>query len=90
MKKKLKDLSKDKIEEEFYKFLKENNAYKSFINYTFSKGENVFSKHPKDWITFTFAWYLTTEGMNYWINLNEKWRAKLSEIKYKDTIIDLI
>ena len=64
--------------DEFYKFLEENDALENFkVYYSDLKTFEDFigDDLPIFYLTFAFTWCNTTQGGDYWYDLNEKWEA---------------
>lgn len=71
----------------FIDFLKDNNALTAFnVNLSMAKDHKPFYTHlvkcqpPSTWVLFAFVWVSTSEGFEYWSDLDDKW----AEIIYKN------
>jgi hypothetical protein len=68
--------------EDFYKFLVDNNALDKYI-YNLDNNYNYFEhKNKNQYILWAFDWVNTHEGYEFWLNLNYKWVEYLKK-KYK-------
>jgi hypothetical protein len=73
------------------------NAYEQYCNHFLQQHHSFRSTNKNDFITFlitrihsysgydlfksAFIWSLTTEGNEYWCNLNDEWNKILDELK---------
>jgi len=71
------------MKEEFIKFLKKHGAYRKFRKNLKRDGwrntVHEFSYFGVYNIAIAFAWYDTTEGYNYWNELDKKWKEWLTQ-----------
>jgi hypothetical protein len=69
------DVFKD--DEDFYKFLVDNNALDKYIynfdNYKEINYSELLHKNKNQYILWSFDWSNTPEGHEFWSNLNYKW-----------------
>lgn len=83
------------ILKKFVKFLRSKNVYEQYCNHFLQKRHSFSSTDKNDFITFliriihsyngynlfkyAFIWDFTTEGHEYWCNLNDEWNKILDE-----------
>ena len=74
------------IKQHFIKFLKDNNAYETFMFYLNSrKGYFLTPKKffnntfYEDFVSNSFSWNDTLQGYNYWDELEDKWLDNLKK-----------
>ena len=73
------------MKRKFRKFLSDNNCitewYRNVQNDKHHTNLNyLFNKHPPtDFICCPFAWYATPEGVEFWINLEKKWKEEIKK-----------
>jgi len=68
--------------EDFYKFLVDNNALDKFIYNLKESGKNLSNiKNEYKLIMGAFIWRDTPENHHFWSNLNYKWRIYLRNKK---------
>lgn len=73
------------MKEQFFKFLKDHNAYKQFIR-NFKMGhagfchepdetlnEYIRRRHASEWLNWAFSWSESVEGFEFWQDLNAEW-----------------
>lgn len=66
---------KEKVENVFCAFLKENNVYETFLNQIHRNFQNYLTAtSPSLYITIAFDWRSTTEGEDFWRRISSKWR----------------
>ncbi len=88
----MKDIKIKQIEDKelLNKFLKKHRIYRKFYRNIRKKNEflrctnqplvNIFVKFDsEDFIYGAFAWYLTTEGFDFWNNIAKLWNKYLKE-----------
>lgn len=67
------------IQNIFFRFLKDNSAYRAFISNVEKNGPEGYLKdfflrcHPNHWISIPFVWERTVEGNKFWFNLSCLW-----------------
>jgi hypothetical protein len=72
--------------EDFYKFLVDNNALDKFLYNLKESGKNLKNhfirlKNKFILLNIAFRWRDTTEGHDFWSNLNYKWKEYLRNKK---------
>lgn len=66
------------MKEKFIDFLKKENAFDSYVtNFNERRKSAIIEwlnvKDPEDYIAEAFIWVISSEGCEYWNNLDEQW-----------------
>lgn len=79
----------------FFRFLREKNIYKSYLNQveeylSIVKGGTLYNvmsaidyKLPSSYVTGFFSWLTSKEGYAFWSNINIEWLSVLAKYRRK-------
>lgn len=77
------------IQNIFFRFLKDNNAYLAFMSNVEKNNQEGYLKdffiecNPKSWLSLPFVWARTVQGNKFWFNLSCKWAHVIVNIDKK-------